>query len=553
MPSEKNDILELQDPNCTTEAEVIISEDLKRFIDITHHSLELTVEDVKESSATALKAYNALKKFRGIIMNNRRKGVTEFFHTLENILVEKCIKEADEKNGVYYNPKDLDFFRQHARTFMNRGYLPIGFTQNGNQYGSAILPADQKNELENISFIYLKKLPNGIKYCNISKPLPPEKIMLKIGNEGLGFSEKNEGSHVSIATVSYKRNEGKRIIQNSIEWSTNTTVPRGTMDSEFLEQSRQYGTALFEGIGVEMAENGDVLIFRLKDHAERMSKGGNFFDMPEIPAELFEEMVINTVKANINYLPKAGEGRLYIRPNWYDKGPKMHVGSSDLHALTMTAVTIGSMESYFEPGRKVFFIPRNFYRASDNGMGQTKAAGNYSQTIRINHRAKEKDMTGILYSDPANQRVEETLASSFIKIVRKNDVIKLKTPGLKHKTILDSITRKTVLELAKKELKWDVEEDEDLRLEDLNTNDEEILGCFAVGTGAGLAPIHAIKFGNFNNDTGEIEDIEDEIELWDYDEKNPWGDEGRQLMELILNIKSGKLPEYENYLTKVKE
>ncbi len=546
MPSQNLEIFDAKE-TCSTEAEILESEDLKRFLRIYKEEISTTVQDIINDPNSALQAYFQLRKLRGISTKDNTSAIA-FQKTLNLILVEKIIRQS---NRIEFNPDYLEFFSENARIFMNRGYVPIVVNYIDGNFSSPIFPSDSPNSKDNsiliekygseFTHIQLRKLPPGIEYTNFVARPDPKKILAKAETpDGLGFAAENECSHAVMATVTYERTAGQRIIDESIKWSDSVSAPRGTISSELLEQNRQYGVALFEGIGVEKDTNGDIRIFRLEDHAERMSNGGKFFDMPAIPAEIYKKMVIDCVQANEEFIPENGKGRLYVRPNWFDKGPRLHVKNSNLHALTMTAVVIGSMESYFDKGKKIFFFPQNIFRASENGAGQTKAVGNYASTIRPNNRAKELGMQGVLYMNEGKSRIEETLASSLIRIIKRKDKIILQTPKLNHGTILDSITRKTILHLASEELGWEIEEC-DISPEDALNPKEEISGYYAVGTGAGIAPIHSIKTGTFNNGTGEIEELSEEIEITEYNEENPIGDEGKQLMEVLLSSKNGDL------------
>ncbi len=558
MASRNPDTLRLTE-TCQTEDEILHSPDLKRFLRSFSDDVTATIDTIKEDPNEALRAYFKLRRLRGITVSKGDSTIA-FLNQLNLILVEKIINQSKK---VEFSPEYLPFFIENARIFMNRGYLPITVNEVGRT--NAIYPADDPNSKNNShgtedKYIELRRLPLGIKYTNFSAKPSPQEILAKAETkDGLGFSAENECSHVVFATVTYdrtKKDDGimvtgpdggkvpsqERIIEESIKWSDDVAVPRGEISSEILEQNRQYGVALFEGIGVEKDEDGNVMIFRLDEHYERMSKGGQFFDMPPIPYELFKKMVIECVEENKEFIPEKGKGRMYIRPDWFDKGRRLHVNNSNLHALIMTAVVIGSMESYFTKGEKTFFVPQNAFRAVENGAGQTKGAGNYAATIRMNHRAIEAGMAGILYMNEGKTRIEETLASSYLRIIRRKGKIVLQTPKLDYGTILDSITRKSILTLAKNELGWEVEETDISPDEAFNPSDEiEVLGYYAAGTAAGLAPIHKLRAGDFNQQTGEIENLQPAVEITKYDPEHPAGIEGEQLIKVLLKAKNGNL------------
>jgi branched-chain amino acid aminotransferase len=496
-----------------------------------------------------------------------------------------------------YSSDRLDQFRRGARELLNNGYVPVLHGDTTNLYGSPVYPADVEGHHEQIddqSVLFVRQMPpvrhNGerIEFTNFIKPEDPAKIRTIAEKGELGFTQKErDTSHISFATCLAKKNPNTKEWE-SVQWSEGVTVPNARFASHPLEQMRQYGSGLFEGIGVERGSNGQVQIFRLRDHWERMSLGGQYFRMPPIPFDIFERMVMDTVRANWDYIPATGKGRLYIRPNWFDIGPKMHVGTSGENVLMMTAVPIGAAQSYYkkpvatteqekkdDKGMTIFF-PYNVHRSTENGPGQTKADGNYGATVPHIEAAEREGMMGVMYMNEKGTAVEETNASSlvFLQIIPGEKTsagkqkYKLLTPSLKRGTVLNSITRQTIITLAKQELGWDVV-DEDISPDELKKLIEsgKITAAFSAGTGAVLTPIHNIQRGNIRiRDTldengnwirtfdidkdifidgptaGEEEHIHGEhIKIGDYDRNNPYTDAGKELLQVLLDAKSGVL------------
>lgn len=544
------------DATCRNEAELLESVGFKRFLNIANQKRSKTGkepirdEELSHSHQKLLELYEKFRKLSKIRFSN--SNPVAFVTFINNLLISKLIEDSKYRTfPIVLENVDLRFFHENLRTFINNGIVPVQIVKNTNER----IPIFALDQLSNDAItergdVELLQLPPGIELSNLMRPIDPEEIKTAAEKDELGFSEKFEGSHLSIATASATRHMD-RIDEDKTLWSEPVTFPKAKFASEPLEQIRQYGTGLFEGIGVEIGINGKPVVFRLRDHWERMNKGGLYFDMPKIPFDIFEKMVLDTVKANRKYIPPKGKGRLYIRPNWFNQGAKMHVGNSDeQYTLMMTAVAIGRVESYFGKGEKTFFIPTNVSRATDNGPGQTKGICNYAQTIRINNRAHELGMAGVLYMDQNHDRIEETLASSFIIVKKDESGFILRTPKLDHKTILDSITRKTLLELAQTVLGWRVVE-EDIKPNYLMENDNfEVYAC---GTGAGLAPIHSIRFGSFNNENGEIEGLNSPIEVMKYGESSIHGEAGKILLTLLLKAKNGELQStikgYNDWLT----
>ncbi len=558
---------------CKTKEQLLRSNDFNRFLDIVNrrqaqgnqNRAPIKIEQIdgqhdSQAAMLLLSEWNALRvRFEG-----NGKDLVALASLIDDFVCNICI--IDSRSGtIPYSVEHVDFFQRHMHQFMAQGLVPV-LHGGANPFGQP-LQADA-NKLADIPTatakttcsIQLKRLPTGITYGDFIEPASLDVIDKKAREDKLGFSEEYIGSHVSFSTCDSTREDPKK------RWEGPATVPNGKYTVETLEQAIQYGSALFEGMGVEMNEDGEVHIFRLVDHWQRMDKGGQFYDMPPIPEDVFTRMAIETVQANLAYVPdprKGQKGRLYLRPNWFGLGPKMKVGNPDQFALTFTPVSIGSMESYFSGGgEKTFFMPTNFFRAMDNGAGQTKGAGNYASTIKLirNVTQKENGMAGVLFMDPAGHRVEETNASSVIFVQRlKDGNMRVITPSLEHGTILDSQTRKTLLTLSRNELNWEIAE-RDLPVAELSAlskpdAEEPIVAAFAVGTGAGLSPIHNIQLGDFNSQTGDIQKNGELISFGTFDPKNPAGEAGKQLAPLLLAAKSGKLakekPEYASWLTRV--
>ena len=76
-----------------------------------------------------------------------------------------------------------------------------------------------------------------------------------------------------------------------------------------------YGQEAFEGLKAFRGKDGKIRVFRMKDNAERLQSTCRGILMPELPTELFCEMVEKVVKLNERFVPPYESGAsLYIRP-----------------------------------------------------------------------------------------------------------------------------------------------------------------------------------------------------------------------------------------------
>jgi branched-chain amino acid aminotransferase len=94
-----------------------------------------------------------------------------------------------------------------------------------------------------------------------------------------------------------------------------------------------------------------------------------------------------------------------------------------------------------------------FDRAAPHGTGHVKAGGNYAASFHPGAEAKEAGFVDAIYLDPAEHKfIEEVGAANFLAF--KGDT--LLTPD--SPSILRSITRQSLLEIAAEIFKWPTEE-----------------------------------------------------------------------------------------------
>lgn len=243
-----------------------------------------------------------------------------------------------------------------------------------------------------------------------------------------------------------------------------------------------YGQALFEGLKAYKHKDGTVVLFRPELNYERMQEGLHRIVGPTIPRELFFEAVEEVVKANVDDIPEYGTGQsLYIRPFVIGQGMNLGVRPSEEYLFSVFCAPVGT---YFKGGLEALeFVTTQYDRAATNGMGQVKFAGNYGSSLYPRQLAKDAGYSGVIYLDPATHtKIDEVGAANFFGVTHDNVVV---TP--KSSSILPSITRRSILYLAKEYLGLEVEE-----REVFIDNIQEFKEAGACGTAAIITPIKAI-------------------------------------------------------------
>lgn len=244
-----------------------------------------------------------------------------------------------------------------------------------------------------------------------------------------------------------------------------------------------YGQQIFEGMKAQKAKDGRILLFRPRENAKRFRESAKRLLMPEIPENLFMKGVVETVKANIDYVPPYGLGAsLYIRPMMIGIGENLGVKPASEYLFVVFVSPVGP---YFRAGFKpVKFKVETYYdRAALHGIGKAKAGGNYSASLFPLKIAREEGFNEVLYTDPVEHKYFEETGASNVFFIFENNV--LATP--KSDSILESITRRTIMKIAEEEFGLAVEERR-IGLDEI----EYIIEAGACGTAAVITPIGSL-------------------------------------------------------------
>lgn len=244
----------------------------------------------------------------------------------------------------------------------------------------------------------------------------------------------------------------------------------------------QYAQTCFEGLKAYTTKDGHVVVFRPDLNAQRMIDSAKRLEMPEFPVDRFVDAICEVVKANAAYVPPYGTGAsLYIRPYMFGISPVIGVKPAQEYQFRAFSTPVGP---YFKGGAKPITIKvSDFDRAAPNGTGHVKAGLNYAMSLHAIVTAHEEGFDENLYLDPKTRtKVEETGGANFIFVTKDNKVV---TP--KSNSILPSITRRSLMYVAKEYLGLEVEEREVL-LEEV----KDFAECGLCGTAAVISPVGKI-------------------------------------------------------------
>ncbi len=215
----------------------------------------------------------------------------------------------------------------------------------------------------------------------------------------------------------------------------------------------QYAQTCFEGLKAYTTADGKIVTFRPDLNASRMADSCRRLEMPVFPEDRFVKAVIETVKANIEWVPPYGSGAtLYIRPYMFGSNAVIGVKPADEYQFRILVTPVGP---YFKGGVKPIKIRiSDLDRAAPHGTGDIKAGLNYAMSLHNIVDAHKCGYAENLYTDPATHTYIEETGGANVLFVSKDG--KLVTP--KSNSILPSITRRSLIHVAKEYLKIEVEE-----------------------------------------------------------------------------------------------
>jgi len=244
----------------------------------------------------------------------------------------------------------------------------------------------------------------------------------------------------------------------------------------------QYAQTVFEGMKAYTTQDGRIVTFRPDLNASRMADSARRLEMPVFPEDRFIQAVVDTVKANVAYVPPYGSGAtLYIRPYMFGSNPVIGVKPADEYQFRIFVTPVGP---YFKGGVKPLTIRvSDFDRAAPHGTGHIKAGLNYAMSLHAIMDAHNQGFDENMYLDAGTRtKVEETGGANFLFITKEGKVV---TP--KSNSILPSITRRSLMYVAKEYLGLEVEERE-VYLEEV----KDFAECGLCGTAAVISPVGKI-------------------------------------------------------------
>ena len=232
--------------------------------------------------------------------------------------------------------------------------------------------------------------------------------------------------------------------QEPLVWVDGKLIPSVNATLNVMSAAVRYGLNVFEGIcGYTNGTCSDLFIFRLRDHVERLQASARIMRLDcDYPAAILEKAVLETVQVN-NTMDDC-QFRLTIFVS--GRGDCATRGPTSLMCVVTPRISRNLNE------RAVTAGIASWRRIADDVMpARVKAGANYLNGRYGLLEAKASGFDEAIFLTREGKVAE---ASSACLFMIRNGV--LLTPPLTA-SILESITRETIIKLAKEHLKIEVQ------------------------------------------------------------------------------------------------
>ncbi len=311
------------------------------------------------------------------------------------------------------------------------------------------------------------------------------------------------------------------------KWQTPEIKPYQPMLMAPSLAAIHYGQSIFEGVKAYKNADGEPYIFRPLDNFKRFNKSAERMQMPSVPEEIFIDGMKQLIKLDSNWIPDKEDHSLYIRPFMFSTDETIGVKPSETYKFMIILSPTGPY--YSTPMR--IYVEEQYVRAVPGGIGFAKAAGNYGGSMYPTAQAKLKGYDQVLWTDAFEHKYVQECGTMNVMFVIGNTVV---TPDLSTGTILDGVTRDSVIVLLK-EMGLTVEErplniDEVIEAHKAGTLKE----VFGTGTAATISLIKELRYKDYV--------MEFDVENWEV---------APSVKKMLNNIRYGKATDNNGWMMKL--
>ena len=273
-------------------------------------------------------------------------------------------------------------------------------------------------------------------------------------------------------------------------WHDARIVPHEKILLDPANATLHYGQAIFEGLKAYRQGNKAV-VFRAKDHLQRLNRSAKILDIPEIPFDVAHEGLMKLVDLDKDWIPHDKGQSLYIRPFVFATDEVLGVSVSKKYKFMIIMSPVAAYYAHgFAPVK--ILVEDKYVRAVRGGLGAAKTPANYAASLHAGLVAHEIGFDQVLWLDGVERKYIEEVGSMNILFKINGEVV---SPSPQIQTsILDGITRRTVNQVAKS---WGVPVVERRILIDeiiAAHEDGRLEEVFGSGTAAVISPVGVLRY-----------------------------------------------------------
>ena len=275
-------------------------------------------------------------------------------------------------------------------------------------------------------------------------------------------------------------------------WADAQVRPYGPFSLDPAAAVLHYAQEIFEGMKAYRHADDSIWTFRPEVNAARFARSARRLALPELSETDFIESLRQLVTVDQQWVPAGDEGEksLYLRPFMFASEAFLGVRPASRVTYSVIASPAGA---YFTGGLKPLnlWISTDYARAGEGGTGAAKCGGNYASSLAGQLEGIEHGCDQAVFLDSGAHTFIEELGGMNLFFVTKDG--KIVTPELTG-TILEGVTRRSILELAK-ELELEPEERR-IPIEEWKAGaaSGEIVEIFACGTAAVVTPVGELRW-----------------------------------------------------------
>ena len=272
-------------------------------------------------------------------------------------------------------------------------------------------------------------------------------------------------------------------------WQTPEISPYKPLTLDPSASVLHYGQAIFEGMKAFKDNKGQIWLFRPEENFKRFNLSAKRLQIPEFPESYFFEGLNKLLYLDKEWIKPGQENSLYIRPFVFASQASVQASAANEYIFMIICAPV---KSYYTGGEINVLIAEEYSRAANGGVGFAKAAGNYAAQFYPTSQALKKGFQQIIWTDAdTHQYLEESgTMNIFFQI---NDTL---VTAPTNDRILDGVTRKSIIDLAKR--KGIKVEERPIKVEEIKLAHQEgtLSEVFGTGTAVIVLPINSFSHQN---------------------------------------------------------